>query len=443
MNIEEPNNAEAEKWLLGAILDYPKLMAQFTNSLSQSDFYTEKNGQVWKAMQTLQKDNRPIDILTVGTLLKDVPGFSSIFGENDYLFMLQESNFGRSNADYYLDLILKASSLRQLIAAMRKTIGEAFYPAADADALMATAMERISGIASKSACAEDEHLADTVLRFLDNIRSRMEKGLAMGIQTGFYHLDHLTGGLRPGELVITGARTGVGKTSFALSVALNVAKSYPVKFFSLEVKENQLAPRVASFLSQVNMQRTLNAKISESELACQYEAAKILQSYNIYVEFKTKTIEKILAESHAFSARHGAGLIIIDHLHFIKTSEKTESRNIELGKFTRALKDLAGDINCPVLLLSQLNREIDRAAAKDKKPRLSDLRDSGNIEQDADMVWFINRPFYYNANLEPSDTDIIVAKNRSGPTGETKLHFDTNTTKFSDPQYSSQTGGML
>jgi len=431
MNYELPSNIEAETWLLGGILQDPKVMAQFAHSLNPDDFYLEKHRQIWQAMQNLQRDNRAIDIITVGAELKDREEFKSLFGSNKYLFSLNESVPSAANVDHYIGLIAKASSLRKLIAASQKTIAEAFEAGADADETISSAMERLAGIASGSACATDEHLADIAKRVLDHISDRMYQGMPMGASTGFEELDRITGGLRAGELIITGARTGMGKTSFAMSVALHVAKTMPVKFFSLEVKEKQLAPRALSFISQINMQRTLNAKISAEELNSQYQAVEELHKLNIYVEFKVLAVEKIISEAHAFASRRGKGLIVIDHLHFIKGSEKNyENRNIELGRVTRALKELAGSIDMPILLLSQLNRDIDRAPGKDKKPRLSDLRDSGNIEQDADMVWFIHRPGYYDANLDKSETSLLVAKNRSGPTGEAKLWFDLNTTKF-------------
>jgi len=435
MNYELPSNIEAETWLLGGILQDPKVMAQFAHSLNPDDFYLEKHRLIWQAMQNLQRDNRAIDIITVGAELKDREEFKSLFGSNEYLFNLNESVPSAANVDHYISLIAKASSLRKLIAASQKTIAEAFEAGADADETISSAMERLAVIASGSACATDEHLADVAKRVLDHISDRMFQGMQMGASTGFDELDRITGGLRPGELIITGARTGMGKTSFAMSVALQVAKTMPVKFFSLEVKEKQLAPRVLSFISQINMQRTLNAKISAVELQAQYQAVEELRNHNIYAEFKVLSIEKIISESHAFTARRGKGLIVIDHLHFCKTSEKNyENRNIELGKVTRALKEMAGNLDVPVLLLSQLNRDIDRAPGKDKRPKLSDLRDSGNIEQDADMVWFIHRPGYYDSNIDKTETEILVSKNRSGPTGEAKLYFDLNTTRFRNIQ---------
>ena len=434
---EYPNNPEAEKWLLGSIFQHPKAMAQFACSLEPADFYGEKNRIVWKAMQELQAGNAPIDIVTVGSRLEKESEFQSLFGNNDYLFCLSESVPSAANADYYVELIAKASALRKLIFASQRTLSEAWDPAAEADALLSSAMERIAAIASRSAKSDDEHLADVLLEVLDGIRDRMEQGATAGTQTGFSDLDNLTGGLRGGELIILGARTGMGKSSLAIDIALEAARKMPVKFFSLEMTKRQLAPRAASFFSRVNLKRTINADLSENELLLQYKTVEEIRKLNIYAEFgAAMKIAEICAECHAFAARHGAGLVVIDHLHFIEADgKKYENRNIELGKITHALKELAKKLDIPILLLSQLNRDIDRASAKDKMPRLSDLRDSGNIEQDADMVWFIHRPGYYpEASEDPSVTYIKIAKNRNGPTGKVELHFDTETTKFSNKQ---------
>ena len=429
-----PRNLEAETWLLGGILNQPKAMAQHARSLLPVDFYDNKHKLIWRTFQELHNDGIPIDIGSVSARFEQTGRFDSLFGKNDYLFELAESVPSASHSDYYVELIAKASALRKLISVLHKTLAEAFTPGAEADAVISSAMELISEIASGSAHAKDEHLADTAERVLRAIEERMRAGSAMGVPTGFCELDQLAGGLRSGELVIAGARTGMGKTSFALDIALRAAEKMPVKFFSLEMAEKQLAPRALSFFSRVNLKRTVNADITEAELLSHFEAAKELRKLNIYAEFGAgMSIGELCAETHAFCARHGAGLIVIDHLHYLKTDEKKyENRNIELGKITHSLKELAKKLDIPILLLSQLNRDIDRAGGRDKSPRLSDLRDSGNIEQDADTVWFIHRPGYYDSSIDPSETEIKIAKNRSGPTGKIRLHFDISAAKFTD-----------
>jgi replicative DNA helicase len=430
---ELPRASEAELWLLGSVFSDPRIMARHAHALDPGDFYDEKNRLVWQAFQSLQREGRSIDIVTATAELERSGFYKSVFGgKNDCLFEMQESVSSSACSESHVELIAKASALRKLISAAKEIISEAFSPGADADRLLAESMERISAISRSSCRPNEEHLADACLRFLTHVKGLKSKGASAGISTGFKELDRITGGMRPGELIITGAKTGAGKTAFALSVALNVASEAPVKLFSLEVSDKQLAPRALSPFNNINMQRILNANISEEELGINFKTAEELRRLNIYVEFKIRSIEKIIAESYAFAAKHGKGLIVIDHLHFIKTSEKSENKNIELGKITRALKDLSKDLDVPVLLLSQLNRDNEKTPDKNKKPVLSHLRDSGNIEQDADMVWFIHKEQYYNPSLDPSDTDLIVAKNRSGPKGEVKLRFDTNTTRFID-----------
>jgi len=438
--VELPNDtaAQAETWLLGGMFQQPEAMAQHAHALEPGDFSMERHRLVWQAMRSLHEAGRDIDVLTVGAEIEKTGLRKAVFGgKNDFLFDLMENAPpSAAGAEHLVEIIAKASALRKLADVLRKTLGEAQEPGAEADALVSSALERLAGIASKSARAKDEHIADIAAQVLESIRERMSQGQSMGASTGFAGLDGLTGGLRPGELAITGARTGMGKTSFALDIALHAAREMPVKFFSLEMDRKQIAPRVMSFFSMISLKRTINADLSNNELAAQQRAIEQLRKLNLYAEFEAgMSIGEICSEAHAFCAKHGKGLIVIDHLHYLRTDGKNyENRNIELGKITHALKELAKKLGIPILLLSQLNRASERAANfKEKSPRLSDLRDSGNIEQDADTVWFIHRPGYYEGSgTDPSETEIIVAKNRSGPTGTARLHFDLMTTKFTD-----------
>jgi replicative DNA helicase len=428
-----PSCIDAEIWMLGSIFQHPNAMAQFAHALEPADFFLEKHQLVWEAFQSLQKEGRGIDIMTAKAEIEKTGKFQSAFvGKENYLFELSESVSSAANANHYAEMISNASALRRIIFASHKTANEAYKPNADSSAVAAACIESFSSIAAKPAKAADEHVADAAEQVLGDIRKRMEQGSPMGTQTGFRRLDEITGGFRPGEVVIVGARTGMGKTSFAIDVALHAARTVPVKFFSLEMAKKQIIPKALSFYSNVNLKRTINADLSEAEFLNHAAAVDELRKLRLYMEFEANLkIQEIYAEACAFTAKHGAGLIVIDHLHYLRTDGKNyENRNNELGKITHALKELAKKLDVPILLLSQLNRTVDRATAKDKKPKLSDLRDSGNIEQDADMVWFIHRDGYYDASVPVSETDIIVAKNRSGPTGEAKLYFDAKTTKF-------------
>jgi replicative DNA helicase len=436
---DSPSNDDAEQRFLGCVFQDPRIMAQFA-AIMPEDFRLEKNRSIWRAMQNLQKDGTDIIAHSVYYEIRKTMEFHSVFfdeepNENSYIFQTAECMIGAAHAfETFMEPFLKASDLRKLIFAHQTAISEAHEPDADPNIVEARFMERASNISRRS-ISEDEHIADSAIEVLEGIKGRMQSGSPMGASTGFWDLDSLTGGLHPGELVVVGARTGMGKTSFAMSIAMHAAQAMPVKFFSLEMAKRQITPRALSFYSEVNLKRTLNAEIDEKDLQKQIAAAASLRELRLYMKFEANIkIQEICADCHAFAARHGKGLVVIDHLHYLRTSDKNpENRNIELGKITHALKELAKKLDIPILLLSQLNRVVDRATGS-KKPRLSDLRDSGNIEQDADKVLFIHREGYYNINVHPSETDIIVAKNRSGPTGDVKLYFDTNTTKFKERQ---------
>jgi replicative DNA helicase len=439
-----PHDASAESSLIGCMLNDFRLMAQHAAALEPADFFLEKNQAIWQALQSLQKGgcarlekDYSIYPRFVADEVRKAGRLQSVFGGDDsYIFSVGECAPGGANADAFAERVLCASALRKLVSAARKAIAEAGGPDAidNCHSVISAAMDGVAAIATRSARCGDEHIADIAMEVLEGIRDMQAKGLPMGCPTGFPSLDSLTGGLRPGELVIVGARTGMGKTSLAIDIALNVSNAMPVKFFCLEMAKKQIAPKALSFFSHVNLKRTVNADLSEPELASQFAVVRELRKLKLYMEFEAGlSIEEICAESHAFAARHGQCLIAIDHLHYLRTGggRHSENRNNELGRITHALKELAKKLDIPVLLLSQLNRDIDRMGGKDKMPRLSDLRDSGNIEQDADMVWFLHRQGYYD-NTDPSETRLKVAKNRSGATGEVNLHFDTSTTRFSE-----------
>jgi replicative DNA helicase len=435
-----PHDLDGERDFLGCAFRDFRIVAQYA-ALEPPNFFSEKHRIIWQAFQNLHRDGKAsleedYSILPyfVVAEAKKLGGFGSFFPDGgEYIFEVFENAPSLSNADCFAERISNASALRKTISLLQKNIAEACEPGADANAVASGCIEAVSGIAVRAAKTRDEHIADIAKQELDGIEERMRLGSPAGAPTGFSGLDGLTGGLRSGELVILGARTGMGKTSLAMDIAIEAAKTMPVKFFSLEMARKQIAPRALSFFSQVNLKRTINATLSEAELLNQRAVIDELRKLNLYMEFEAgMKMQDICLSIHDFAARRGKGLIVIDHLHYLRTDEKNyENRNIEIGKITHALKEIAKKLDIPILLLSQLNRALDRAV-KDKKPKLSDLRDSGNIEQDADMVWFVHRDGYYDPNVPASETDIIVAKNRSGPTGETKLHFDTCTTRFHD-----------
>jgi len=434
----EPNNTSAEVWLLGGVFQDPRIMAIIYGMLSPSDFYLRKHQLVWEAMQELQKADNPIDIITVGAVLQKHNELDSLFSNNDYLFSLMESVPSSANFEWYIDLIKEASQKRRFIFASRKIISLAYDPAISANECFQNSLAMFNEITTKANNTKIEHIGDLAEKMLESIAQRKKEGKRGGIGSDFLNLDSITGGFRKGELIIVGARPGVGKTSFALGLALNAAKSVgPVLMFSLEMSGEQQAARAMSYYSQVSVKKTMDATLDLIEMQNQREAARVLKNAPLYFDLiRDHNVTQITSIAHSYAAKMPLSMILVDYLQIIETNpdrKNYENRNVAIGAITRALKVLSGKLNCPVVALSQLNRDTDKTSTQGtRKPKLSDLRESGNIEQDADLVILLHRITTPGQNTDITKTDLIVAKNRSGPTGECKIHFNPQSAMFSE-----------
>jgi replicative DNA helicase len=436
-NREEPHNAEAEAWLLGGVFQDPKSMASVSGLLDPADFYHEKNRIAWAAMQNLQKENKPIDIISVGSECRRTGAGESLLKDNDYLFALSECAVSAANIEHYAELIRDASSKRLLLAACGAAMGKAMDPSKTASECIEAAITEISGISQRANRAEIEHISDTVANLLEKIKRLKKEGRAIGMHSCFPNIDALTGGFRKSEMTIIGARTGVGKTSFALGIALHIAKSHgAVLMFSLEMSREQIAGRTVACNSGVNLKKLMTAHIDMEEMQSCQNVSQVVQSVPFYGCYeKNMSVEQISSLACSVAAKTKLEMIIIDHLQIVNTNSERknyENRNIAIGQITRALKILGGKLDCHVIALSQLNREEKTAHGKPQLPRLGDLRDSGNIEQDADAVLLMHRLTKEAEGRDTKRTDLIVAKNRSGPTGETTIHFNPQNAMFSE-----------
>ena len=434
-----PNNIAAETWLLGGVFQNPRIMAIIYAMLSPSDFYLRKNQLVWEAMQELQKADNPIDIITVGAVLKKHSEMDSIFTKDEYLFQLCESVPSSANYEWYIDLIKEASQKRRFITASKQIIAYAYDPAKSANDCFQSATAIFNEIITSAANSSHvESIGDLAEKMLESIAQRKKEGKRGGIGSDFMAMDALTGGFRKGELTIVGARPGVGKTSFALGLAINAAKSAgPVLVFSLEMNGEQQAARAMSYYSSVSVKKTMDASLDMVEMQNQKEAARVLKNAPLYIDLiKDHNMAQITSIAHSYAAKMPLAMIIVDYLQIIQTNPERknyENRNVAIGAITRDLKILSGKLNCPVIALSQLNRDTDKTSTQGtRKPRLSDLRESGNIEQDADVVILLHRIPVPGTNIDITKTDLIVAKNRSGPTGEIKIHFNPQNVMFSE-----------
>jgi replicative DNA helicase len=428
-----PHDKNNEIWLFGGVLQDPRIMAEIAAIIEPGDFYLEKHQLIWRTMLNMQKEGKEINVRSLSTEIKTV---NASF-DGDYIFQLYETMPSAAEAGFFADKIAKDSALRKHIDSSKKAISEAHEPGADPDVIASNIIERTSSASRRSCNAKAVHISESARSTIDFIRQILAHGKAPCIKTDFWELDSITGGLRNGELTIIGARPGVGKTSFALDIALNVAcLSKNVLMFSLEMTEGQVSARAMCYYSGVNLKKTVDGTLNEEETTLQQEAKIFLESVPLRVIYERNlNVNQISTLAYSQAFKTPLSLVIVDHLQIVNVKDSAknyENRNIALGEVTRKLKILSGELNCPVVALSQLNRESVRE--KTKPLNLSDLRDSGNIEQDADCVMLMHRLTTSTEARSRTETDIIVAKNRSGPTGDVKLYFDTNTTRFKERQ---------
>jgi len=429
---EDPCNLDAEQWLLGGVFQDSKAMAAISSMLEPCDFFSERNGHIWQAMQSLHKDGKPIDPVSALAAIQS-QGHSV---DREYVFAVCESAASAANIEHYVELVGEASSKRRLIAACRKAISKACDPSETSSGCLRLAGEEIASISRASSQAIAERISDTAASVLSGMRQKRKEGRKGSLPTSFYQLDNLTGGLRPGELTVIGARTSVGKTSFALSILHDIAKFQgSVVMFSLEMNREQIAARAMSRESGVSLGKIMKIEFDMEDSQKLDAAIQRLGDIQLHIDYrKDYDIDHLVSAAHALAARLKPVLVVVDHIQIIDTGNYgkafPDNRNIAIGRITRALKVLAGNLGCHVIALSQLNRLEKGVKGKDAHPRLSDLRDSGNIEQDSDTVLLMHRATSQTDNADIRDAMIYVAKNRSGPTGEFNIKFNPQNAMF-------------
>lgn len=433
-----PANIEAERAVLGALMIDPDAIVKVANFLRAKDFYRERHGWIYEAMSSLNERHEPLDFVTLTDELERCGQLEEVGGPA-YLTDLIGSTPTAIYVDHYARIVERTAVLRRLISAAGKIAELAYDESQDMDEVVDRAEQIIFGI-SESRIHRDlipirAVIADVVERidFLTRNRDTL-----MGVPTGFTMLDRLLGGLQKSDLLILAGRPGMGKTSFALSIALNASRrsNARVAVFSLEMSNDQLVQRLLSMETAIDSHRLRMGDISEDEWPILLEAANMLGTAPIFIDdTPAASVNDLRTKARRLYAEHGLDLIMIDYMQLMTGSSagggRNENRQQEISYISRSLKSLARELNVPVIALSQLSRAVEARA--DKRPMLSDLRESGSIEQDADVVLFIYREDYY---VEDSDrqniADVIVAKHRHGSTGNVSLYFRKELTQFRD-----------
>ncbi len=432
-----PQSVESEEAVLGAVLNNPQSLLKITEILIPENFYKPANRLIFEAMKSLMAKNAPIDLLTVSEYLKSSDKLEMV-GGRQYINELMINNPTSANIKYYADIIKECSVKRSLINAGSEIIELAHqnYPV---DICLSSAEKFIFDISQQKSASDLIPVSDLVVNSFQMIEDRYNhKGELLGVETGFYDLDALTLGLRPSDMIILAARPSMGKTSFALNIAQHVAtkKKKPVALFSLEMPKTQLMIRMLASEAEVEMTKVTSGNLQPQDWDRLSPAMEAFQGAPLWIDdTPALSVADIKARCRRFIMKEKElSLVVIDYLQLMQGDTKfSNDRNQEVSAISRGLKALARELNVPIVVLSQLSRAAEQRG--DKVPMLSDLRDSGAIEQDADIVMFIHRPEYYdreNPELR-GKAELYVAKHRNGATDKIDLLFQGNITKFKNP----------
>src|SRR2546425_8481927 len=431
-----PQNIEAECGVLGSIIIDPEAIVQVSDFLHPDDFYRDTHRTIYEVIIQLYEEQEPADFITICDELERRNKLEEVGGAS-YITSLINQVPTSGNVEFYGRIVERNAILRRLIEAAGQ-IAAVAYQEEDADVALDKAEQLIFNISQRHARSDFSLLRDILSEYMNKLDQLHERrGTIVGVPTGFADLDHLTGGLQKSDLIILAARPAVGKSSMALTMAHNTAVKHQrsVAIFSLEMSKEQLVQRLLSMDASIDQQRLRTGWIEDDDWERIVYAMGTLSEANIWID-DTASISPMEMRSKArrLQAEHSVDLIIVDYLQLMQSSvggKRNENRVQEISEISRNLKGLARELNVPVLALAQLSRAVESRSSK--VPQLSDLRESGSIEQDSDIVMFIYRDDVYNPESERKNiADIIVAKHRNGPVGQISLYFQANQTRFRD-----------
>ena len=429
-----PHNAEAERSVLGAAMLDKDVLSEILEEVKAEDFYNENHKEIFQAIWELYRDNSPVDMLTVCEELKRRKALDMV-GGRAYIATLTAEVPSTANAAEYAKIVAEKATLRQMIKTSEDITEKGYEAKMDAAEILDYAESGIFSIAQRRQKNDYAKIQDVLLenlRIIDEASKNKDK--IVGIPTGFKELDEKTSGLQRSDLVIVAARPAMGKTAFALNIAQQsaVKAGSSVIIFSLEMGKEQLGQRLLAMQARVEMQKLKQGDLDRTDWDRISMAANDLNGTKIVIDDTPGiSLMEMRNKCRRLKAEQGLDLVVVDYLQLMKFDGKADSRQQEISAISRNMKLLAREMACPVIVLSQLSRAPEQRP--DKRPILSDLRESGSIEQDADIVIFLYRDDYYNPETEtPGVCEINIAKHRSGPTGKIELTWVSRYTKFSD-----------
>lgn len=435
-NRKMPQNLDAEMSVLGCSFLDKYALEKIMENVDASMFYSEANKKIFLSLQELYKSRTPIDITTVKNELDKQKNLQAV-GGIEYISEVIDSVATVANLDYYLKIVKEKALRRKLIDTATEIISDTYEEEGNITALFDTAEKNILNVIKARQTSEFRPISDVLRTAQEQLENMAKnKSAITGLPTGFYDLDKTTAGMHEGELIIIAARPGMGKTAFALNVATNAAfqTDKAIAIFNLEMSAEQLVNRMISSVGQIEGEKLKTGIMNNNDWKKYNEAISQLGDTNIYIEDNAGiTAPEIRAKCRRLAnSERGLGLVVIDYLQLVTTGGRTESRQVEVSDISRSFKTLAMELKVPVIALAQLSRNAERSETK--QPRLADLRESGSIEQDADIVLFINRADYYEVktdnkvNIVPAE--LIIAKHRKGSTGLINLLFELDKSSF-------------
>lgn len=429
-----PHNIEAEQSVLGAMLLDKEAVASATEVLHKDDFYAEAHKELFDAMVSLYEMGQPVDLVTVTEQLRKRNTLEAIGGLN-YVTMLSTAVPTTANVDYYIRIVEEKAILRRLIQACSLITKDSYEAAKSVEDIVDEAEKSIFDISQKRHHSGFVPISQALMEAFDHIEELYKnKGHITGVPTGFVDLDYKTAGLQPSDLILIAARPSMGKTAFALNIAQYAAvkAKVPTAIFSLEMSKEQLVNRLLCAEANVDSHKLRTGNLDDEDWPRLAAALAPLSEAPLYID-DTPAISALELRSKArrLKIEKGLGLIVIDYLQLMQGRQNAESRQQEISEISRSLKALARELNVPVVALSQLSRAPEIRA--DHRPILSDLRESGAMEQDADVVAFLYRDEYYNPDTDKKNiAEVIIAKQRNGPTGVVELVWLGQFTKFAN-----------
>lgn len=427
-----PQNVEAEQAVLGAMLLSHDAVIVAMEKLQSQDFYRDVHRIIFEAMEHLHRENKEIDVITLPDELKRMKKLDDV-GGLEYVLNLPNLVGSAANIEYYANIVAEKALARNLISTCTELTTEAYDGQKETEALLDDAERRILHLSDTKNRGDFASVGAVVEVTLDKITKLYENKAGLtGLPTGFRDLDRMTSGLQPSDLILVAARPSMGKTAFTLNIAQNVGvrQHKTVAFFSLEMSQEQLVQRLLCQIAHIDSQKLRTGQLnSDEEWTRLTDACDKLYESPIYIDDTPGiSVAEMRSKARRLKSEHGLDLIIVDYLQLMQ-GRNAESRQQEISEISRSLKALARELKVPLIALSQLSRSVE--SRQDKRPMLSDLRESGALEQDADIVSFLYREDYYDKETENQHiTEVILAKHRNGPVGSVKLYFKNEFTLF-------------